>query len=97
MYLKIDGATLGQSELVAAVAGKAYRVLGYVLSGASACTAKFQSASTDLTGPMALGTSPVVAPETSEGWFETAAGEALNLNTNASVQVSGHLTYRLIG
>ena len=80
MYLKIDDATAGQSELVAAVTDKRIRVMGFNLTGASACTAKFQSANTDLTGPMALGTCAVVAPvDNGEGWLETASGEALNL------------------
>ncbi len=95
MYLKIDDATSGQSELVAAVSGKSIRVLGYVLTGASACSAKFQSASTDLTGPLFLG-APVVVPNDNSGWIETVAGEALNLFTSANVQVSGHINYQLV-
>lgn len=93
-FAKIAAASSGANEVVAAVTGKKIRVLGYLLSSAGTVNAKWQSASTDLTGlhytvanvqvPVAF--SPV-------GHFETASGEALNLNLSGAVAVGGYLVY----
>lgn len=99
-FSKIDASSSGSNTIVAAVAGKKIRVLSYVIIAAGAVTAKWQSASTDLTGAMSLaangGAAPsvsVLAPGGVYGLFETASGEALNLNLGGAVNVSGHLTY----
>ena len=99
-HLKIDTANAGQTEIIAAPGvGKHLRVMGYVLTGATAVvTAKWQSASTDKTGPMSFAAGPVVAPiDNGDGWMATADNEALNLFLNSAIQVSGHLVYRIIG
>jgi hypothetical protein len=85
-------------EIVAAVTGKRIRVHGYVLVTTTAVAAKWQSASTDLTGAMPGGSNSVISvPHNPDGWFETAVSEALNLNLSGSVQVSGHLYYSVVG
>ena len=88
-------------ELVAAIAGRRIRVLGYLMVAAGAVTVKFQSASTDLTGAMTLATG---VPNTAMGGnsldvipdVETAHGEALNLTLSGAVQVSGWLLYDVV-
>ena len=90
----------GANAVVAAVSGKAIKVLGYVLTASAAVNAKWQSASTDLTGlSYFLSTAPdkLVAPVIRQGsghWFKTAVGEALNLNLSGAVAVGGHLVYQ---
>lgn len=95
-YAKVAAASNGSNEIVAAVAGKIIRVLGYHLSHSGTVNSKWQSASTDLTG-LNYGTAGVIAHEdqTRDGHFETAAGEALNLNLSAGTAVGGYISYLL--
>lgn len=94
-HAPIVASASGASQVVAGVAGKRIRVLGYTLVAAAAVTAKFQSNATDLTGALPLaangGVSAASGPDVPS--FETAAGETLNVNLGGAVQVGGHLTY----
>lgn len=93
----IDHATSGDNEIVAAVTGKAIRVVNFCIVSAGAATARFESAAggTALTGQMTLAASTVVAPgESMQGHFQTAAGAALNLELSAAVSVDGWLCYQ---
>ncbi len=93
-FASISGNTLGDNLLVAAVAGKRIRVLKYSVVTSGAVALKFRSATTDLTGPMSLvANSGVGAAFSPVGQFETAIGEALNLNLSSTALVAGHLTY----
>lgn len=90
--------TTATAALVAAVTGKRIRVHGYVIQAAGTVNVKFQSASTDLTGAMPQAANTGVATQfAKDGWFDTAAGEALNIHLSGSVQVSGHLRYSVVG
>lgn len=99
----ISTASSGATAVVAAASGRRIRVVSYVLVAAGAVTAKWQSASTDLTGAMSLITGTPLAPAPFpqrhsggyDGHIQTAPGEALNLTLGGAVQVSGHLTYVL--
>ncbi|MGE4163874.1 MAG: hypothetical protein AB7G23_19270 [Vicinamibacterales bacterium] len=98
-FAAIAAAASGNNTLVAAVTGKRIRVLGFVLVGAGAVTAKFQSGAggTDLTGAMTMAAASVVAvPPNEPGCFETAVGALLNLNLSAAVSVAGLLVYRTV-
>lgn len=78
-------------------AGKTIVVTSVVLSASAAVNAKFQSASTDITGLLYLGTSGgFVLPEKPRGWFRTAANVALNINLSGAVAVGGVLSYVVI-
>ncbi len=90
----IDKATAATHEIVAAVAGKKIRVLGFYAVAAGAVVATWKSATTAVTGAMTMATGVAVhAPPAGFGWFETAAGEALNLTLGGAVQVSGNVIY----
>lgn len=96
----ITANTSGQTQIVAAVPGRRIRVVSYVLSFSGTVNAKFQSNSTDLTGSLygvAAGVIPMATGESViggiQGQFETAPGEALNLNLSGAVAVGGHLKY----
>ncbi len=100
-YAAISASGSGANAIVAAVPGKRIRVAGYVLSFGGTVNAKWQSASTDLSGLIygLAATFAQAAPMPKgerggqAGHFETAAGEALNLNLSGAVAVGGHLAY----
>ena len=98
--LVVSGATSGNNTLLAAVSGSKIRVLSYVLVAAGSVTARFESAAggTALTGVMSLIAGvPLVVNLEREGHFETAVSALLNMELSGAVQVSGHLTYCLVG
>ena len=92
----INTAGADSDEVVAAVSGKRIRVLAYVLSASAAATLTWKSATTAISGglefvgaalvPFSAGFCPV-------GHFQTAAGEALNLESDAAGDFDGHLVY----
>lgn len=93
-FAAITASASGATAVVAAVASKKIRVISYVVVANAAVNVKFQSNSTDKTGLLYLaangGVSGAYAPT---GHFETASGEALNINLSAAVAVGGHVTY----
>lgn len=95
----ISGATQGDNTLAALVANKNIRVLSLMLVAADATTVRFESnaGGTALTGIMTMiASTPFVLPHNPCGWFETVAGQLLNMELGSAVQVSGSFTYQLI-
>lgn len=92
-FKKIDLAASG--DLIAAVTSTKLRIVSIFLTVAADTTLKFQSgATTDLTGAMTVKAGGgFVLGYNQCGYFETAAGEKLNLVMGTSVQVSGGITY----
>lgn len=98
-FAKIDASSSGNNEIVAAVSGKQIRVINCMMIASGAVNAKFQSSAggTDVTGTLPLtANSGFTQPESRVGWFETVAGESLNLNLSGAVQVGGCLAYILL-
>jgi hypothetical protein len=100
--VKIDAAASGDNQLIAAVAGKRIRILSMFFVAGGAVNAKYQSDSgggaADLTGPLPLAANGGASlPFNRYGWLETQVGKKLNLNLSAAVQISGSITYALIG
>ncbi len=86
------------ATIVAAVGGKKIRVLGFFYShgGAGSETVNFNSGAggSAITGPMEVGVdTPVVLGFNPVGWFETAAGNALEMELLTTNQTSGALLY----
>lgn len=93
-FARIDTAALGATQLVAAVAGKKLRVLNFHLIAAGAVNVSLRSAANPITGAYPLVANAGLAPNGGGfGLCETAAGEALNINLSAAVQVSGAIAY----
>lgn len=101
----IAASAAGDNQVVAAVSGFKLRVLGYVLSASAAVNAKWKSGvgggATDKTGllyPAANGgaVAPLAPPDRGAPrfWFETNAGEALNLSLSGAVATGSHVTYQ---
>jgi hypothetical protein len=93
-FAPIDVSSSGNNEVVAAVTGKKIRVLRWGLTSNGTVSAKWRSGSTDLTGPR-----PLIQYASAGGsfcplgLFETASGEALNLNLSGTVAVGGEILY----
>lgn len=96
-FVSIDGTSDGDNEVVAAVTGRRIRVLGIYLSADAAGQVAIKSGSTvigkaefiasNLSQNVSMGGVPV---------FQTASGEALVINTTASQDIAGFVTYVLV-
>ena len=98
-YASIDAAGSGDNTLVAAVADKRVRVLSLFAVAAGAVTVAFESGAsgTALTGDMNVGANGnITMPFNPEGWFQTVAGELLNMELGGATSVDGCLTYVLV-
>ncbi len=94
-FAVIAASSSGDNAIVAAVPTKKIRVLAYNMVANGAVNAKFQSDATDKTGLKyfdAAGAG-ICAPFNPVGWFETVAGEKLDLNLSGAVAVGGELVY----
>jgi hypothetical protein len=101
---KVDnGAASGDLTVLAGVAGKAIRVLNYVLVSPSTVAVIWKDGGTALTGAMTIpaqGLWPGYASfgaGQSAGHFDTSSGNNLVLNVGSAVQVSGYVNYILVG
>jgi len=95
-FAKIDAATSGDNTLVAAVAGKKIRVISLLLVSSGTVNVRFESGAsgTALTGQMNLIANTGFSMNWNPGgWFETAAGELLNLELSGATSVDGNLSY----
>jgi hypothetical protein len=95
-FATITASSSGATTIVALVASKKIRVLSMALTANAAVNAKWQSHTTptDKTGLFYLGAQGgFVLPYNPKGWFETVAGEALDINLSGAVAVGGMLSY----
>lgn len=102
LFAAITASASGATQVVAAATlngtARKIRVVSYVIVANAAVNVKFQSHTAgDLTGLLYnAANGGVAAPFSPVGWFETVAGEALDINLSGAVAVGGHLTYTLI-
>ena len=90
----INPSSLGSNAFIAAVPGRGIRVLSIALIAGGAVSAKFLSAATDISATFALAANGgFVLPFNEHGWFQTADGEALNLNLSAAVATGVSIQY----
>ncbi len=95
----VSAASSGANTAVAAVTARRIRVHQLALIAAGTVTAQFKTAAAgaNLTGAMSLIAGvPLVLPYSERGWFDTVAGDLLNLNLGGAVQVSGVIGYSAI-
>jgi hypothetical protein len=91
------GATLlASGPLIPAQPGFRIRVHAVVAVSATQISAKFQSATTDISGnfPMAQN-GGFTLPFSEAPWMQTARGEALNVAMSSSTQVAYQIVYSL--
>ena len=88
-------ATLGSNTLLAAPSSMArVRVVAMNMVASGAVSVKFQSAANDITALQAFAANGgMVLPFNEHGWFETSAGEALNVNLSAANAVGINFQY----
>jgi len=96
-FAVIDAASSGDNTIVAAVTSKKIRVLALHLTmTGTLVTIRFESAAggTALTGQMQpLAGNSITLPFNPLGWFETVAGELLNMELGGAQSVDGCLVY----
>ena len=96
-YKAVNISSSGANALIAAVTGKKIRVLALQAQAITAVSFNLESATTDISGVMALGaagiggvTLPMSFPY---GWCETAEGVALNGTLSSGVAVGVTIVY----
>lgn len=90
----VSASSSGANALVSATASQTTRVFRIMLMFHAATTAKFQSASTDLTGAMQFQAGQSLTLDyDGEPWFVTGTNEAFNLNLGTAVTVTGFIQY----
>jgi len=87
----------GDNSLVAAVANVSYRVLGVAVVTTGANSVKFRSNTTDISATFPLAANGgIVLPFSEHGHFETAVGEALQVNLSAATATGVQIQYTRI-
>jgi hypothetical protein len=87
----------GNTAVVAAVAGARYRVLSVALVSTLANNVKFQSNTTDISATFPLGANGgFILPFNEHGWFQTAVGEALNVNLSVATATGVQVQYIML-
>jgi hypothetical protein len=95
-WVKINIASATTTTVVPLVAAKKIRILACYLVDGGANNVNWQSHATTSNGDAPLNLSAgsgLVLPFNPCGWFETTAGEALDIVTSTSAQLSGRIQY----
>lgn len=95
-FAKITASASGATTIVALVSSKKIRVLAWSVVCNAAVNVKWQShvTPTDLTGLHYFAANGgITVPFSPVGYFETVAGEALDINLSSAVAVGGSLVY----
>jgi hypothetical protein len=96
LYAPINATTSGNTQVVGAVSGKRIRVIAFAVVANATVNIKFQSGTTDITGSMRVVEGGGIAHAYDGGLFQTAVGQALNINLSANATVGGYVVYREI-
>lgn len=89
--------SLGSNEVIAAITGKRIRVVGLAVITTLANAIKFMSAATGISATLPLGANGgVVLPFNEHGWFQTAEGEALNINLGTATSTGVQVVYQAL-
>jgi len=94
LYAPINATTSGNTQVVGAVSGKRIRVIAFAVVANATVNIKFQSGTTDITGSMRVVEGGGIAHAYDGGLFQTAVGQALNINLSANATVGGYVVYR---
>lgn len=87
-------ATTGNTQIAPADVNARYRVLSLIMISTLANSIKFQSNTTDISATFPLGANGgFVLPFNEHGWFETAFGEALNVNLSVATATGVQIQY----
>lgn len=95
-FAALTASNSGVTTLIPAVAGKKLFIISMSMISNGTVNVKFQShiLPTDLTGLYYLvANTGFVLPFNPNGWFQTIAGEAFDINLSAAIAVGGSITY----
>jgi len=95
-YALINATSFGDTQIVPAVSGKRIRVIAYAVIASATVSIKFRSGTTDITGSMRVVEGGGIAHAYDGGLFQTAVGQALNINLSTNATVGGYVVYREI-
>ncbi len=90
--ISVNASSSGDNALLSGVSGQSVKVIAMDVVAAAAVSAKLRSNTTDLHAALPLtANGNYWLPESPSGevYFQTAAGEALNLNLSGAVAVTG--------
>ena len=93
-YATISATTSGDTQIVPAVSGKRIRVIAYAVIANATVSIKFRSGTSDITGSMRVVEGGGIAHAYDGGLFQTAVGQALNINLSTNATVGGYVVYR---
>ena len=94
LYAPINAASFGDTQIIPAVSGKRIRVIAYAVIANATVSIKFRSGTTDITGSMRIVEGGGIAHAYDGGLFQTAVGQALNINLSSNATVGGYVVYR---
>jgi len=94
LYAPINATNSGNTQVVGAVSGKRIRVIAFAVVANATVNIKFQSGTTDITGSMRVVEGGGIAHAYDGGLFQTAVGQALNINLSTNATVGGYVVYR---
>jgi len=92
----LDASIIGDTEIVSAQGvGVKIRVVALYVHSGLAVSARFKSAgNNNITALFALGANQdILWPRNDQGWMETNANEALNINLNVGVATAVHVVW----
>jgi hypothetical protein len=90
----VNASSLGSNAFVAAVAGRGIRVLSMVAVAGGTVSVNMLSAATAISATFPLAANGgIVLPFNEHGWFQTADGEALNINLSGAVATGVSIQY----
>jgi len=95
-FATINATTSGDTQVVAAVSNRRIVVVAFGVIASATVNIRFRSGTTDITGAMRLVEGGGIAHAYDAGLFQTATGQALNINLSANATVGGYVVYRTV-
>ena len=94
LFATINATTSGDTQVVAAVSNRRIVVVAFGVVASATVNIRFRSGSTDITGSMRVVEGGGIAHAYDGGLFQTAVGQALNINLSTNATVGGYVVYR---
>ena len=96
LFATISATSSGDTQVVPAVSNRRIVVVAFGVIASATVNIRFRSGSTDITGSMRVVEGGGIAHAYDGGLFQTAVGQALNINLSANATVGGYVVYREI-
>ena len=93
-FATINVTTSGDTQVVPAVSNRRIVVVAYAVVASATVNIRFRSGTTDITGSMRVVEGGGIAHAYDGGLFQTAVGQALNINLSTNATVGGYVVYR---